>query len=81
MESANGRYDVHKRAVTLAVEDITSNAFPDGHSKVDIEAYPRDSDARIALVGRREVGIVMVMVVGMARVSASLGCRCGRHVE
>jgi hypothetical protein len=80
MESANGRYDVHKRAVTLAMEDIPSNAFPDGHSKVDVESYPRDSDTRIALVGRRKVGIFVVMVMGVTRVSASLDRRCRGHV-
>lgn len=59
------------RLFTLAVEDITSNPFPDSHSKVDIESNPRYANASVFFVCRYQVGIVMDMVV-MAGMSARL---------
>ena len=60
------------RLITLAVEDITSNPFPDSHSKVDIESNPRYANASVFFVCRYQVGIVMGMVVVMAGMSARL---------
>ena len=63
------------RLITLAVENITSNPFPDSHSKVDIESNPGYADASVFLVCRYQVGIVMSMMV--AGMSARL--RFGSH--
>ena len=63
--------------ITLAVEDIASNPFPDSHSKVHIESDPRYADASVFLVCRYQVGVVMSMMVVMAGMSARL--RFGSH--
>jgi hypothetical protein len=70
-------FNIVYRLITLAVEDITSNPFPDSHSKVDIESDPRYADASVFLVWRYQVGIVMSMMVVMAGMSSCL--RFGSH--
>jgi hypothetical protein len=69
-------FNIVYKLITLAVEDITSNPFPDSHSKVDIESDPRYADASVFLVCGYQVGIVMSMMV-MAGMSARL--RFGSH--
>jgi len=69
-------FNIVYRLITLAVEDIASNPFPDSHSKVDIESDPRYADASVFLVCRYQVGIVVSMMV-MAGMSARL--RFGGH--
>lgn len=51
------------RVLTLAVEDITPDPFAHGHAKVDIETYSCNTDASVILILRKEICIVMMMVV------------------
>lgn len=62
--------------LALAVEDIAPCAFANGHTEIDVEANLCDAHARILLVLREQVGIVVgVVVVRMARMAAGLRLR------
>lgn len=60
--------------LALAVEDVASYAFADGHAQVDVQADARDAHAGIVLVlGHKIRVVVMVVVVRVAAVAARLG--------
>jgi len=65
--------------LALAVEDVASKAFRQGHAQVNKEADAREAHARFFLVGRGQVVIVVrVVVVAVAGVASllRLGRRC-----
>ena len=65
----------------LRVEGVATQALCDGHAQVGVETNAGDAHAGVGLVSRRQVGIVVVMMVvaeavGMAGV-AFRRSRCG----
>lgn len=66
--------------LALAVEDITAESLADRHAQIDVQANSGDAHARILLVLRHEVRIVVVMVVpvGVSGVFPGLRAR-GAH--
>ena len=46
----------------LRVENITTNAFADGHAQIHIQSNPRNPDPRIVLIFARKKSIVMMMM-------------------
>src|SRR5579871_3308125 len=69
-----------KKFLTLAVEDVTANAFPNCHGEIDVESNACNSHACVTLVCGSEIGIVMVvmMVTGMF---SRLADSDGSHLE
>lgn len=67
-------------AHTLAVENIATNAFPNGHSEVDVEPNARDSNTCVILIRGSEIGVVMV-VMGVSGMVSLLASRGGSHFE
>jgi len=66
-----------RECLTLTIEHVAAKALAHGHAQIDIEANTGDADAGVILVLGEEEGVVVVMVVRVARVGASL--RLGRH--
>ena len=52
----------------LRIEEPTAKPFSNGHEEVDEESNSSDPDASIIFTRRGEVGIVVVVGMGMARV-------------
>lgn len=65
--------------LTLAVEDVSAEAFADGHAQVDVQANPGDAHAGVILVLGQQEGIVMVMVVVVGMASMPPGLRGVGH--
>jgi hypothetical protein len=64
----------------LRVEKVSPNSFGNRHAKIGIQANSSYPYTSIVLVRRREVGVVMVVVVmRMAHMGASLRLGAGRH--
>ncbi len=64
---------------TLAVKHHAANPFPNGHPYIDKESNACDSDARVLLVGRREVGVVVMVMVARVSSRDRLGAAGGGH--
>jgi hypothetical protein len=48
--------------LTLAMENVATNAFPNSHGEVDVEPNACDSNTCVALVRGSEVDVVMVVM-------------------
>lgn len=70
---------LHTSSITLAIEDVAAKALAHSHAQVDIEANLGDADAGVVLVLGQQEGVIMVVVVRVARMAAGLRLRLRRH--
>jgi len=67
------------RILTLTVEHIAAKALAHGHAQVHIQADPCDAHAGVILVLGEEEGVVVVVVVRVAGVTARLRVGVAGH--
>ena len=61
----------------LGVEEVTPHRFPECHEAIDVEPNAGDANTSVLLVRRRQIRVVMCVIVAMTTVMAVLRVR--RH--